>query len=119
LISEVLVQKMLILSTWHSWYVFSYNLPNNFSKSISDIVFFYFLQFEVFYCYYPKRLSQVLFVDAPFMFKQFWRLVKPMLKSYASQVSVTCIKCSHIFNIRKKKRYSYIFACVILDIGFC
>jgi hypothetical protein len=37
------------------------------------------------------------------MFKQFWRLVKPMLKSYASQVNVTCIKCSH-FKIRKKKR---------------
>ncbi|CAL5198238.1 unnamed protein product [Lathyrus oleraceus] len=51
----------------------------------ADLKYLKFL-FDVFYYYYPKRLSQVLFVDAPFVFKQFWRLIKPMLKSYASQV---------------------------------
>ncbi|XP_057804483.1 phosphatidylinositol/phosphatidylcholine transfer protein SFH5 isoform X4 [Salvia miltiorrhiza] len=41
---------------------------------------------DAFYCYYPRRLGQVLFVDAPFIFKPFWQLVKPLLKSYASLV---------------------------------
>ncbi|GAU47598.1 hypothetical protein TSUD_186100 [Trifolium subterraneum] len=56
-----------------------------FGTENADFKYLTFL-FEVFYYYYPKRLSQVLFVDAPFVFKQFWRLVKPLLKSYASQV---------------------------------
>ncbi|XP_045792111.1 CRAL-TRIO domain-containing protein C589.09, mitochondrial-like [Trifolium pratense] len=56
-----------------------------FGAENADFKYLTFL-FEVFYYYYPKRLSQVLFVDAPFMFKQFWRLVKPLLKSHASQV---------------------------------
>ncbi|PNX71946.1 motile sperm domain-containing protein 2-like, partial [Trifolium pratense] len=51
-----------------------------FGAENADFKYLTFL-FEVFYYYYPKRLSQVLFVDAPFMFKQFWRLVKPLLKS--------------------------------------
>ncbi|XP_006344432.1 motile sperm domain-containing protein 2 isoform X2 [Solanum tuberosum] len=46
----------------------------------------HFPQFDVFYYYYPRRLSQVLFVDAPFVFKPLWQLVKPMLKQYASLV---------------------------------
>ncbi|KAK3037548.1 hypothetical protein RJ639_030356, partial [Escallonia herrerae] len=40
--------------------------------------------FDVLYSYYPRRLGQVLFVDAPFVFKPIWQLVKPLLKSYAS-----------------------------------
>ncbi|XP_024929577.3 phosphatidylinositol transfer protein CSR1 isoform X2 [Ziziphus jujuba] len=32
------------------------------------------------------RLGQVLFVDAPFVFKPIWQLVKPLLKSYVSLV---------------------------------
>ncbi|KAJ4789468.1 Sec14p-like phosphatidylinositol transfer family protein [Rhynchospora pubera] len=49
---------------------------------------FQFLKFliDVFYYYYPKRLGQVLFVDAPFVFQPMWQLVKPLLKSYASLV---------------------------------
>ncbi|XP_073144686.1 uncharacterized protein [Henckelia pumila] len=47
---------------------------------------FVYVQFDTFYCYYPKRLGQVLFVDAPFIFKPFWQLIKPLLKSYASLV---------------------------------
>jgi TRAP-type C4-dicarboxylate transport system permease small subunit len=43
-------------------------------------------QMDVFYYYYPKRLGQVLFVDAPFVFQPMWQVVKPLLKSYASLV---------------------------------
>lgn len=54
-----------------------------FSTENADLNFLTFL-FDVFYYYYPGRLSQVLFVDAPFVFKPIWQLVKPLLKSYAS-----------------------------------
>eukprot|EP00262_Sarcandra_glabra_P008283 TRINITY_DN21629_c0_g1_i1.p1 TRINITY_DN21629_c0_g1~~TRINITY_DN21629_c0_g1_i1.p1 ORF type:complete len:259 (+),score=43.08 TRINITY_DN21629_c0_g1_i1:140-916(+) len=50
-----------------------------------DVLFLKFL-IDVFYYYYPKRLGQVLFVDAPFVFQPIWQLVKPWLKSYASLV---------------------------------
>ncbi|XP_072998717.1 phosphatidylinositol transfer protein CSR1 [Typha latifolia] len=50
-----------------------------------DVLFLKFL-IDVFYYYYPKRLGEVLFVDAPFMFQPIWQLVKPLLKSYASLV---------------------------------
>ncbi|KAG4929905.1 hypothetical protein JHK82_046974 [Glycine max] len=56
-----------------------------FSTENADLKFLTFL-FDVFYYYYPKRLAQVLFVDAPFVFKPIWQLVKPLLKSYASLV---------------------------------
>ncbi|XP_015581160.1 uncharacterized protein LOC8258695 isoform X2 [Ricinus communis] len=46
----------------------------------------HFPDFDVFYYYYPKRLGEVLFVDAPFIFKPIWQLTKPLLKSYASMV---------------------------------
>ena len=39
--------------------------------------------FDVFYYYYPRRLNEVLFIDAPFIFQPIWQLAKPMLKSYA------------------------------------
>eukprot|EP00271_Cylindrocystis_brebissonii_P013523 TRINITY_DN33406_c0_g1_i1.p1 TRINITY_DN33406_c0_g1~~TRINITY_DN33406_c0_g1_i1.p1 ORF type:complete len:308 (+),score=56.06 TRINITY_DN33406_c0_g1_i1:67-990(+) len=47
-----------------------------------------FVQFivDLFFNYYPKRLGEVLFVDAPFLFKPVWALIKPMLKSYAELV---------------------------------
>ncbi|KAG8388560.1 hypothetical protein BUALT_Bualt02G0138100 [Buddleja alternifolia] len=51
----------------------------------ADIKFLTFV-FDAFYCYYPRRLSQVLFIDAPFIFKPVWQLIKPLLKSYASLV---------------------------------
>lgn len=43
-------------------------------------------QIDVFFNYYPKRLGEVLFVDAPFIFQPGWNMVKPLLKSYASLV---------------------------------
>ncbi|XP_047314392.1 CRAL-TRIO domain-containing protein C3H8.02 [Impatiens glandulifera] len=56
-----------------------------FSTENTDLKFLTFL-FDVFYYYYPRRLSEVLFVEAPFVFKPVWALVKPLLKSYASLV---------------------------------
>ncbi|KAM3213965.1 hypothetical protein ACQJBY_066407 [Aegilops geniculata] len=50
-----------------------------------DLQFLKFL-IDVFYYYYPKRLGEVLFVDAPFVFQPLWQLVKPLLKQYASLV---------------------------------
>ncbi|XP_068637682.1 CRAL-TRIO domain-containing protein C3H8.02 [Aristolochia californica] len=56
-----------------------------FSTENGDIGFLMFM-ISVFYTYYPRRLGQVLFVDAPFVFQPIWQLVKPLLKSYASLV---------------------------------
>ncbi|KAK4350548.1 hypothetical protein RND71_029861 [Anisodus tanguticus] len=56
-----------------------------FGTENADLKFLTFL-FDVFYYYYPRRLGQVLFVEAPFVFKPLWQLVKPMLKQYASLV---------------------------------
>ncbi|KAM7479881.1 hypothetical protein LguiA_028094 [Lonicera macranthoides] len=49
----------------------------------ADLKFVTFL-FDVLYYYYPRRLGEVLFVDAPFVFEPLWQLIKPLLKSYAS-----------------------------------
>ncbi|KAI4342529.1 hypothetical protein MLD38_027149 [Melastoma candidum] len=56
-----------------------------FGTANADLKFLTFM-FDVFYYYYPKRLSQVLFVDAPFVFKPLWQIAKPLLQSYASLV---------------------------------
>ncbi|CAK9138586.1 unnamed protein product [Ilex paraguariensis] len=58
-----------------------------FGTENADIKFLTFL-FDVFYYYYPRRLGEVLFVEAPFLFKPVWQLAKPMLKSYASLVII-------------------------------
>ncbi|XP_040956979.1 uncharacterized protein [Gossypium hirsutum] len=51
----------------------------------ADLSYLTFL-LDVFYYYYPKRLGEVLFVEAPFVFQPMWQLTKPLLKSYASMV---------------------------------
>ncbi|CAA2934243.1 Hypothetical predicted protein [Olea europaea subsp. europaea] len=56
-----------------------------FGMQNADIKFLTFL-FDAFYYYYPRRLCEVLFVEAPFVFKPVWQLAKPLLKSYASLV---------------------------------
>ncbi|MFS8001531.1 putative CRAL-TRIO lipid binding domain-containing protein [Helianthus anomalus] len=45
-----------------------------------------FQKFDVLCYYYPSRLGQVLFVEAPFVFQPIWQLAKPLVKSYASLV---------------------------------
>ncbi|KAG9129690.1 hypothetical protein Leryth_017768 [Lithospermum erythrorhizon] len=62
-----------------------------FSNENADLKFLTFL-FDVFYCYYPRRLGEVLFVDAPFVFKPLWQMVKPLVKSYASLVKFCSVK---------------------------
>lgn len=44
------------------------------------------LQVDVFFLYYPKRLGQVLMLDAPWGFQPGWEVVKPWLKKYAALV---------------------------------
>lgn len=44
------------------------------------------LQIDVFFLYYPKRLGQVLLVEAPWAFEPGWKLVKPWLRKYAGLV---------------------------------
>ncbi|GMH21499.1 hypothetical protein Nepgr_023341 [Nepenthes gracilis] len=56
-----------------------------FGPQNADVMFLTFL-FDVFYYYYPKRLGEVLFVEAPLVFQPIWQLTKPLLKSYASLV---------------------------------
>lgn len=62
-----------------------------FGTANADLKFLTFV-FDVFYYYYPRRLGQVLFVDAPFVFKPLWQLVKPMVKQYASLVTFCSVK---------------------------
>ncbi|XP_024960741.1 uncharacterized protein LOC112501261 isoform X2 [Cynara cardunculus var. scolymus] len=57
----------------------------------ADLKFLTFL-FDVLYYYYPKRLGQVLFVDAPFVFQPIWQLAKPLIKSYASLVKFCSVE---------------------------
>ncbi|KAK9821556.1 hypothetical protein WJX81_001198 [Elliptochloris bilobata] len=47
---------------------------------------------DVFFLYYPKRLGQVLFVDAPWGFQPGWELVKPWLKKYAALVRFVSVQ---------------------------
>ncbi|KAL2459531.1 Sec14p-like phosphatidylinositol transfer family protein [Forsythia ovata] len=62
-----------------------------FGMQNADIKFLTFL-FDVFYYYYPRRLGEVLFVEAPFVFKPVWQLAKPLVKSYASLVRFCSVK---------------------------
>ena len=43
-------------------------------------------QVDAFFSYYPKRLGQVLMVDAPWLFQPGWNMVRPWLKKYAALV---------------------------------
>ncbi|KAK9815632.1 hypothetical protein WJX72_007170 [[Myrmecia] bisecta] len=56
-----------------------------FTSKNADLGFVRFLV-DIFFTYYPKRLGQVLFVDAPWMFQPGWEMVKPWLKKYAALV---------------------------------
>ncbi|CAK7325060.1 unnamed protein product [Dovyalis caffra] len=62
-----------------------------FSNENADLKFLTFL-FNVFYYYYPSRLGQVLFVEAPFIFKPIWHVAKPLLRSYASLASFCSVE---------------------------
>lgn len=51
----------------------------------ADIPYSIFL-IEAFFEYYPRRVSQVLFVDAPWVFQPAWQVVKPLMRKYAKLV---------------------------------
>ena len=48
-----------------------------FTSKNADLGFVRFLV-DIFFTYYPKRLSQVLFVEAPWAFKPGWEMIKPV-----------------------------------------
>ena len=56
-----------------------------FQPQNADMGFVKFM-IDIFFTYYPKRLSQVLFVEAPWIFKPGWEMMKPWLKKYAALV---------------------------------
>lgn len=56
-----------------------------FASRNADLGFVRFLV-DIFFTYYPKRLGQVLMVDAPFIFKPGWAVVKPWLHKYSALV---------------------------------
>ncbi len=56
-----------------------------FKNQNADMGFVKFM-IDIFFTYYPKRLGQVLFVDAPWIFKPGWEVMKPWLKKYAALV---------------------------------
>lgn len=57
-----------------------------FKQKNGDLGFARFLR-EIFFTYYPKRLGQVLFIDAPWIFQPSWNLFKPLLGKYAGLVA--------------------------------
>lgn len=56
-----------------------------FGPSNADLGFAKFM-IDCFFTYYPKRVSQVLMVDAPWIFQPTYQLVKPMLGKYSALV---------------------------------
>jgi hypothetical protein len=44
-------------------------------------------QVEAFFEYFPRRVGQVLFVDAPWVFQPAWQVIKPLMRKYAALVS--------------------------------
>uniref|UniRef100_A0A061S9V7 Motile sperm domain-containing protein 2-like n=1 Tax=Tetraselmis sp. GSL018 TaxID=582737 RepID=A0A061S9V7_9CHLO len=63
----------------------------DFGPQNADIVFAKFL-IEALFTYYPKRFSQILFVDAPFVFQAPWKIIKPMLRKYSALVRFVSAK---------------------------
>jgi len=56
-----------------------------FSLSNADLTFAKYLV-DVFFVYYPRRLSELLLVDAPPLFRPTWLVIKPLLGKYAKLV---------------------------------
>jgi len=56
-----------------------FRLPNADPKLANFLV-------DCFFKYYPKRMNEMLLVDAPFVFRPTWLIVKPVLGKYSSIV---------------------------------
>jgi hypothetical protein len=46
----------------------------------------YAVQVEAFFEFYPRRVGQVLFVDAPWVFYPAWEVIRPLMRKYAALV---------------------------------
>ncbi|KAL6761132.1 CRAL-TRIO domain-containing protein [Haematococcus lacustris] len=57
-----------------------FQVPRN-----SDFLFARFMV-EAFFEYYPRRVAQVLFVEAPWMFQPAWAAIQPLMRKYAALV---------------------------------
>ncbi|CAG9464569.1 unnamed protein product [Pedinophyceae sp. YPF-701] len=62
-----------------------FDLRNFSARRNGDIEFITFLV-KLFFNIYPKRIGQVLLVDAPFVFKPVWAVIKPLLGKYSKLV---------------------------------
>lgn len=51
------------------------------------------LQVQAFFEFYPKRVGQVLFVEAPWVFGPAWEVIRPLMRKYAALVSVGMGMC--------------------------
>jgi len=67
-----------------------------FSMKNADIDFTKFF-ISCIFDYYPKRISQVLLVDAPFVFKPVWAIIKPLMGKYSSLVKFVKAKEANEF----------------------
>lgn len=45
------------------------------------------MQVDAFFEYYPRRVGQVLMVEAPWVFTPAWEVIKPLLRKYKALVS--------------------------------
>ena len=63
-----------------------FKVPEN-----ADFQFAFFLV-EAFFEFYPKRVGQVLFVEAPWVFLPAWEVVKPLMRKYAALVQFVSVK---------------------------
>jgi len=57
-----------------------FEVPRN-----ADFAFAAFMV-EAFFEYYPRRVAQVLLVDAPWVFQPAWAVIKPLMRKYAALV---------------------------------
>lgn len=44
------------------------------------------MQIEAFFEYYPRRVGQVLLVEAPWVFGPAWEVIRPLMRKYAALV---------------------------------
>jgi hypothetical protein len=62
-----------------------------FSSRNADLNFVRFM-IDAFFTYYPKRVSQILFVEAPWVFGPLYEVIKPWLRKYAALVRFVSVE---------------------------
>jgi len=64
---------------------------NGFGPKNADLDYVVFLV-DAFFKYYPRRIGEVLLVDAPLIFRPTWMIAKPMLGKYAKLVKFVSLQ---------------------------